>query len=99
MLVSTYMDLIEVGVIGDIGRKTSPVSDLIIAQAELIHSEGNCGLLNGTPGKSRWELDACTISLAMNRSDGIRIGNGHIHLIEDLGVIVTRNDSLTWIVM
>jgi len=95
IFVSTYMDLIEVGVVCDIGRKASPVSDLVIAQAELMHNEGDCRLLNGAPGKSRGELYALTIGLATNRSDDIRIGNDHTHLVENLGVKVTRNGSLT----
>ena len=63
------MDLIEVGVVSDIGQEISPVCDLVIGDAELVHDERDCGLLNGALGKRRWKFGTYAISLVMNRSE------------------------------
>jgi hypothetical protein len=44
------VNLIEIGVVGDIGRVTSPVNDLIVADVQLVHGEGNSGFLLGRLG-------------------------------------------------
>jgi hypothetical protein len=44
------MNLIEIGMVSDIGRVTSPVDDLIVADVQLVDGKGNSGLLIGPLG-------------------------------------------------